>query len=119
MGTDSHEEREVRAARNQALFRSVNEKMRQLNEDVASVTGSFTIACECADTGCLEMIEIAPAEYLAVRGQPRRFVVLEDHVYADVETIVGESDGYVVVEKTETAGEVAEQLTPEDVPSGR
>ena len=118
MGTDSHQEREVRAARNQALFRSVNEKMRRLNEATAILTGSFTIACECADTSCLEMIEIASGDYLAVRGEPRRFVVLPGHVYPDVETVVDEGETYVVVEKTESAGEVAEQLTSGDAPSG-
>jgi hypothetical protein len=114
LGTESHhQEREVRAARNQALFRAVNEKMRKLNEDVASLTGSFTIACECADTNCLEMIEISTDDYLAVRGEPRRFVVLPGHVIVDVETVLREGDTYAVVEKKETAAQVAELLAPE------
>jgi hypothetical protein len=100
MGTELHD-REVRAARNQALFRAVNEKMRKLNEDVASLTGSFTIACECSDTECVAMIEISADDYLSVRSEPRRFVVLPGHIVAKIETVVREGAAWVVVEKTE------------------
>jgi hypothetical protein len=111
MGTDLHlHEREVRAARNQALFRAVNEKMRKLKEDVATLTRSFPIACECAGVYCLEMIEISAEDYLAVRSEPHRFVVLPGHVLAEVETVVREGAGYLVVEKTETAADVVELL---------
>ena len=115
MGTDSHrQEREVRAARNQALFRAVNEKMRKLNDELASPTGNFTIACECADTSCLEMIEMVPGDYLPVRSKPRPFVVLPGHVLTEVETVVRKGDSYVVVAKVETAAKVAEALAPEN-----
>jgi 5-bromo-4-chloroindolyl phosphate hydrolysis protein len=106
----SQEEREVRAARNQALFRAVNERLRALNETFATMTQTFTIACECADVGCMEMIVIEPKDYLAIRAEPRRFAVLPAHVYPDVEDVVAEADGYVVVEKTGVAGEVSESL---------
>jgi hypothetical protein len=86
---------------------------QEISEDVASLTGSFTIACECADTNCLEMIEISTDDYLAVRGEPRRFVVLPGHVIGDVETVLREGDTYAVVEKKETAAQVAELLAPE------
>ena len=106
----THEEREVRAARNQALFRAVNEKLVRLNEAFAQMVGTFSVACECADTSCVEMIEIAPEEYRAVRAEPRRFVVRVGHTYAEVEVVVHESPAYVVVEKFEAAGEAAELL---------
>jgi hypothetical protein len=106
----THEEREVRAARNQALFRAVNEKLATLNEAFAHVSGTFAVACECADTSCVEMIEIAPEEYRAVRAEPRRFVVRLGHTYAEVEVVVHESPEYVVVEKVAAAAEMAELL---------
>ena len=106
MDAGSQEEREVRAVRNQALFRAVNEKMRSLNESLTSQT-DFAIACECADTSCTEMIEIDSDEYLAVRAEPRRFAVLPGHVYAGVETVVREVEQYVVVEKTVSGAEAA------------
>ena len=110
MELHDQQEREVRAARNQALFRALNEKLKELNDSFASLTGMFTIACECADQSCIEMIEIRPEEYLAIRAEPRHFAVLPGHVYPDVETVVGGNDGYTVVQKTGAAEDVARLL---------
>ena len=106
------QEREIRAARNESLFRAVNEKVRELNETLATVTNRFMIACECADATCTETIEILPYEYLAVRASPRRFAVLPGHAYADVESVIHQTDRYLVVEKEGVAAEVAEQSAP-------
>jgi hypothetical protein len=114
MDTSSQTEREARAARNQSMFRSVNERLEELNETFQQITERFTIACECADTSCVEMLEIHAEEYEAVRAEPRHFVVLPGHIYPDVEDVVREADGYVVVEKTGTAAAVAEILDPRD-----
>jgi hypothetical protein len=110
MEPSNQHEREIRAARNQALFRSVNEQMQAVNDALSAVSGSLAIACECADTTCIETLEIAADEYEAIRAEPRRFAVLPNHVYPDVENIVDEGAGYVVVEKIAAAGEEAEQL---------
>jgi hypothetical protein len=107
-------EREARAARNQALFREVNEQMRHLNDTLANMTDEYAIACECADSGCIETIKIRPEHYQAVRQRPRQFVVLRGHVVADVEAVVAERDGYLVVEKLGVAGELAIQLADDD-----
>jgi hypothetical protein len=106
---DQHE-REIRAARNQALFRAVNEQAKELNETFASLTGSFAIACECADTDCIETLKISPDEYEAVRANPRHFAVLPDHIYPEVEQVVRTSERYVVVEKMAKAAEIVELL---------
>jgi hypothetical protein len=113
MESSSQQEREVRAARNQAMFRAVNDNIQALNEAFAAITDTFAIACECADTNCIETIDIRSDEYAKVRAEPRHFVVLRGHVLPDVEDVIRESDGYVVVEKTDTAGDVAERLEPE------
>ena len=102
-------EQQARAARNQSLFRALNEKLHDVNSALSSITETFVIACECADVGCVKMLDIAPEDYEAVRSDSRRFVVLADHVYADVEKIVGGKDGYVIVEKLELAGEIADR----------
>ena len=110
MEADQEREREIRAAQNQSLFRAVNEKLTVLNEAFASTTEIFVIACECADMECAEMLGIHVQEYLAVRAEPRHFAVLPGHVYADVETVVRETERYVVVEKQAAAAAVAELL---------
>jgi hypothetical protein len=118
------EERELRAARNQAMFRSVNEKLVGLNAAFAAVAeGRYAIACECADTQCLQMLEITAGEYEDMRRQPRWFAVAPGHIYPEVERVVGEFGEYVVVEKIGAAGELAEAVagareTLQSPPSG-
>jgi len=102
------EEREVRAARNQALFRVVNEKLKDINAAFEDIVGSHAVACECADLQCIETLEIARQEYEEIRANPRHFAVRRGHVYPEVERVVREVDGYAVVEKIGKAGEVAE-----------
>jgi hypothetical protein len=112
MESSSQHEREVRAARNQSMFRAVNEKLRALNETFAVLTDTFAVACECYDTSCLETIDIRSEDYLKVRAEPRRFVVRPGHLLPELEHVVQESDHYVIVEKTDAAGDVAELLDP-------
>ena len=68
--------------------------------------------CECADLACTESVLIRRAEYDAVRGSPRRFVVIRAHVLPEVERVVSESNGYVVAEKFGEAAVVAEAVAP-------
>ena len=109
---DTH--REERAARNQSLFREVNERISDLNEAFAEITDVFEIACECSNIKCIETITIGREEYRAARLDPSRFVVLPGDVAAGIERVVSEHDGYVVVEKVGVAGEVAAQLADDD-----
>jgi hypothetical protein len=69
-------EREARPARNQALFRAVNEKLRELNEQFAVMTEEFVIACECADATCVQTLNLSADDYMSVRANPRTFAVL-------------------------------------------
>ena len=94
----------VRAARNQSLFRAVNEKL--------AVSHDFDrqpqrIACECANLDCVETLDITLAEYRDVRRDATRFAVLRGHVYPEVELVVEHHVGFVVVEKIGKAAEVA------------
>jgi hypothetical protein len=58
------------------------------------------------------MLEVTPEQYSAVRANPRQFLVLPGHVVTEVETVVAEHDGYVVVEKLGGAGSLAEASLP-------
>lgn len=109
------DEREVRAARNEAMFRSLNEKIVELERRFAIASATFTIACECADASCVRMLEIRPEEYERIRANPRQFAVLPGHVYVEVEAVVGEAGEYLVVEKTApTAALIAEERAEQD-----
>lgn len=114
---DDSDGREIRAARNQAMFRAVNEKIAVLNEAFGALTGTFSVACECADSRCITLLEIAPDVYREVRKSPRTFVVLPEHVQADVEDVVREHDGYVIVEVFGRGADVAEASFGAEGPS--
>jgi hypothetical protein len=106
MARESPESRQVRLAKNQALFRAVNERVEALTNELGT-TGEHTFVCECANPACGSRIELALGEYEAIRRNPTHFVVLPDHVFPDVEVIVDDRARYVVVEKIGAAGEVA------------
>lgn len=94
----SAREGEVRAALNQAIFRAVNGKIVELTESFGEEMETLEIACECADAMCAHLVSIDADAYAAVRRSPSTFVVLSDHVRANVERIVSREDAYVVVE---------------------
>jgi hypothetical protein len=105
----SQRDRELRAARNQSLFRAVNEKLRELNNAFSEVSETYAIACECADVGCVDTLHIVMQQYVDVREHPSRFVVLKDHVFPEVERVIAdENDGYVVVEKNADVSHLTE-----------
>lgn len=93
------DERELRAARNQALFRAVNERMKSVQEALGEITDSLDIACECVDTTCIELLRIAPDEYERVRAHPRHFVIRPSHIDPSVEDLIAENATHAVVEK--------------------
>ena len=91
MRSASSEGREVRAARNHALFHVVNEQIMGFGQFV----GTVSIACECSRIDCVDLLEIEPLACGAVRESPRTFAVLADHVEASVERAVTSHDGSV------------------------
>jgi hypothetical protein len=104
--TDQSVEAE-RIARNQLLFRSINEKIEGVNETFGWAAQTYAVLCECADTRCIEQVELTGAEYAAVRDQPGQFIVTVGHVYPEHERVVRTEQRYQVVEKTGLAGEIA------------
>lgn len=110
MGLSEIDRRADRAARNEALFRRVNERLEELNASFASFTEHSEFICECADPGCVERIQLTLSAYEAVRSEPTRFVVKPQHVLPAAERVVEEHKGYVVVEKIGHAGERARRL---------
>lgn len=99
---------------NEALFREVNERVRELNEALPPEYHT-TWTCECSNTRCLELVEMAAHEYEAVRAHSYRFLVYPDEAHvgpADEEQVVERHDRYWVVEKLGESARVAEELDP-------
>lgn len=99
----------VRAARNQSLFRAVNEHVQDATA-VAADDATVVIACECARVDCAEKLEISSSAYERLREHPNRFAVLPGHVYPDVEDVIEDASGFVVVAKRGEGADVASAL---------
>ena len=105
-----------RLARNQSLFREVNERIQYLGEvnerigyDAEAATSEFV--CECSSTECISTIELTVVEYERVRSNPTWFVIKQDHDVTQIERVVSRDDGYAVVEKL-IAEEYLEAVDP-------
>ena len=107
-------EHPVGSAQDQALWREVNERLKDLNEKFEHVARDSVFLCECANRICMEHIVMTVEEYERVRRVPTHFVVLpgEAHLFLDIERVVEEHDGYLVVEKFGDAGRMATKLDP-------
>lgn len=103
--------REERLARNETLFREVNERI----EDVSrghDVDDNLEFLCECGRRECLEALGLSRAAYEAVRAHGDRFLVALGHEEPDVERVVEVYARYQIVEKTGKAGDIAEAADP-------
>ena len=65
--------------------------------------------CECAHADCAELIDVGAEKYHEVRADPRRFIVMPGHEDPGIETVVEAHAEYVVVEKQDEAGRIAEE----------
>lgn len=101
----------ARAARNETLFRQVNEQVVHLADPTNS--DALQLVCECSDMRCTSRISMPPAEYKRTRADPRTFLVLPEHVDPSVERPVFATKDYVIVRKVGVAGRTAETLADE------
>ena len=93
------DERLERVGRNQALFRQVNDKIRELNEDFGAVGARMSLVCECGDRSCGDQIELTPDEYLELRRDPTIFGVRPGHQIPEGEDVVDRRESYWLVRK--------------------
>jgi hypothetical protein len=103
----------ARVARNESLFREVNERILELEEsfgDPGHGGRLIAIVCECATTGCTTKVEVSPEEYLQAREKPTRFIVALGHVDLEFERVVIETERFLLIEKLAEAGETAAKL---------
>jgi hypothetical protein len=105
------EEAKLRAARNEALFRKVNEAIER-GVWPGEQDQPIRFRCECARLDCNQAVELTPHEYERVRQHPRWFIAVPGHVQPEIERIVERTAGYVLVEKIEQPGALASALDP-------
>jgi hypothetical protein len=100
------DQRRERAARNQNLFREVNERINELMPQ--STFQLFVCECEL----CKESIPMTIQEYEQVRLDPNCFFVLPGHEVPSVEVVTESTSRYVLVSKLGAGSELAEELDP-------
>jgi hypothetical protein len=88
-----------RLARNQTLFREVNERLLDMSTDGERIA----FLCECSRVDCSETISLSLDEYNAVRSDPRSFAIVTGHETPAVERVAATHNGYSVVQKTNGA----------------
>jgi hypothetical protein len=96
-----------RVAGSEALFRKVNEAIER-GQWPGEEDSPAAFRCECARLDCNKLISLTPREYKRVRATPRRFLVIPGHEVGELETVVETGSDYIVVEKREEAGRLAE-----------
>ncbi|MFL5919379.1 MAG: hypothetical protein ACJ74L_01675 [Gaiellaceae bacterium] len=103
-------ERELRAAQNQLLFRSVNDRIKELGEKALNPIAELDFACECDKPDCHEPITLAIEEFAAVeRAGKNRFIVLAGHEDDDVEDVIARNERYFIVAKRGAGAEFIRQ----------
>ena len=112
------EAREERLAKNQVIFRTVNEAIEQ-NALKSGGLDEYQFICECSAADCFERIGLTVSQYEHIRREGVRFVVTPGHEDVEVELVVGTRGTYSIVEKDGSAGIVAEFDDPRDGDAGR
>jgi hypothetical protein len=107
------DEVQQRTARNEAIFREINEGIRR-GRWPGEEDSMTSFRCECASLGCSDMLALSFREYEQIRKHPRRFLVAPGHERLDVEVVVETKTTYFVVQKIGEAGQVAEAADPRD-----
>jgi hypothetical protein len=106
-------QQQERYVRNEWLFREVNERISEVNEDF-DVDGHIEFLCECGRQTCLETLQLSRSEYERVRTEGDRFVVRPGHEDTSVERVVERHDDFVIVVKIGDAGDESESRDPRD-----
>ena len=103
--------REERLAKNESLFREVNERIAEAAKRT-QVLPDAEFLCECGRPDCLERVLVPLDEYEQIRAYPERFVLVGGHEQLEVDRVVFSNRGYVVVEKVGEAREVVQEADP-------
>ena len=102
-----------RAARNEEVFRGVNERIAG-GGTLHGVASPMPFHCECDRERCFESVRILPREYRAIAEERYRFVIVPGHEDPRIERVVEVRDGYSVVEKIGEARDALDRGHPQE-----
>jgi hypothetical protein len=99
-------------AKNEELFRKVNERIDDVSASVDLDDRQMEFLCECDRTDCYEKVNATRAEYESVRAVPTHFMVAPGHEDPRVERVAYSTGRFFVVEKQDEAAEDAVETDP-------
>jgi hypothetical protein len=102
------DERQERIAKNETVFRAANRELAD-QEEGGGADQVIEVLCECGRQGCSGVITLTVGDYDGVHSQDDRFVVLPRHESTEIEKVVEERDGYLVVDKFGEAENIVEK----------
>ena len=103
------DERNERIAKNETVLRATNREMERADQAEGITLGELIdVLSECGRQGCGSVIAMTVVEYDGAHSQADRFVVLRGHENPDIEKVVEERAGYLVVDKIGEAEDIAE-----------
>ena len=106
--------REERLARNETLFRSVNENIEDAAASSQFDGHVFEFFCECSNIDCTLLLPLTLSEYERVRADPKQFIVAPGHELPEIENVVARGGGYQIVVKEGEAAEFVAEHDPRD-----
>jgi hypothetical protein len=98
-----------RIAKNEEVFRAANREIERAEQEGGpAADGVLEVICECGRDSCSGVITLTASEYSSVHTQKDRFVVLRGHETDQIERVVDDRGGYLVVDKVGEAEEIVE-----------
>jgi hypothetical protein len=104
--------REERLARNEVLFRDVNERIEQTAVSHGDDPHTYEFLCECSNIDCSLRVHMTIAAYESVRADSRCFVVAPGHELPEIEDVLYRNHDYQVVRKEGTAADLVAAQDP-------
>ena len=107
---DREQRRKHQIARNEALFREVNERLEEVSGGRSTELTEYL--CECGNADCTDAIALLDEEYERVRSDPLLFAVMPGHEIPDVEEILDSNERFSLVRKHAGEGVIARATDP-------
>jgi hypothetical protein len=107
--------REERLAKNEVVFRDVNERIEEMAAGQVQTLRDqreLGFLCECSNADCTLRLRLGLADYEQARSDPAQFLVALGHELPEIEEVVFVGEGYQVVRKHGAAAVIAKQSNP-------
>lgn len=106
------DERERRLAKNEALFRDVNERIQAIAAAQGSDAHQYEFVCECSNIDCALRVRLTLATYERARSDSTVFLTAPGHELPEIDNVIFRCDDYQLVRKFGEAAELAKEQDP-------